>query len=99
MELGDRVMNSAVMDVAERLGAQESIALSQVPDVVWLSVSEGLGRLDRPMLAALRKQSNVARWHYQLDPDEPACLDAAMKLLDRYWLGWPKLQDAYMLLR
>lgn len=58
--------------------------MSNLPDVLWLSVSPALQSLDRPLLRTLSQSQTVAHWEYSQTLDEPNSFDAALVVLHDY---------------
>lgn len=58
--------------------------MSNLPEVLCLSVSPHLQVFDRPLLQSLAPHTPIAHWQYQLSPDEPCSLDGALVLLHDY---------------
>ncbi|MEM7062673.1 MAG: alpha/beta hydrolase [Cyanobacteria bacterium P01_B01_bin.77] len=58
--------------------------MSQLPSVLWLTVSPYLKRFDQRLLCDLSKRLSVSRWEYLQTVDEPCCLEVAIGLLHDY---------------
>lgn len=58
--------------------------MSNLPDVLWLTVSPSLKRFDRPLQQWLSRQMTVRQWEYCQDPDEAMSLEVALVLLHDY---------------
>ncbi|MBE9066220.1 alpha/beta hydrolase [Leptolyngbya cf. ectocarpi LEGE 11479] len=58
--------------------------MSQLPSVLWLTVSPHLKRFDQRLLCDLSKRLSVSRWEYLQTVDEPCCLEVAIDLLHEY---------------
>ncbi|MGD1852839.1 MAG: alpha/beta fold hydrolase [Leptolyngbyaceae cyanobacterium] len=58
--------------------------MSQLPSILWLTVSPHLKKFDQRLLCQLSKRRSVSRWEYLQSMDEPCCLDVAVQLLHDY---------------
>ena len=86
MESGDHAVKTTIMEATQAVGEDKTfVDTAGEPEVVWLSLSEGLGRLDRPMLMTLREEMAVVRWQYHIDRDESSCFDTALQLVHQYF--------------
>jgi pimeloyl-ACP methyl ester carboxylesterase len=64
--------------------------MSQVPNLLWLSVSFGLSYFDRPLLHYLAQHTTVAQWEYNQTQDEPNSFESALALLHDYMKQQPQ---------
>ena len=58
--------------------------MTQISNVLWLTVGASLKRFDQRLLGQLIHQAEVRCWEYVQSEDEPCCLETAVTLLHDY---------------
>ncbi|CAN1213214.1 AB hydrolase-1 domain-containing protein [Tumidithrix helvetica PCC 7403] len=58
--------------------------MSRLPEVVHLSTSQSLRRLDLPLLKQLSRYVKTSQWEYCQEQDEPSSMETALALLHDY---------------
>ncbi|MFE4106923.1 alpha/beta fold hydrolase [Almyronema epifaneia] len=58
--------------------------MTQISNVLWLTVSPSLKRFDQRLIGQLASQAEVRCWEYRQTEDEPCCVETAITLLHDY---------------